>query len=96
MQISLKKQKILAYIPFINFSLFIIVKINSKYMDKHWRTSILKYMFLTVALFIPLLLLKDIVTPYIGEKISNFMLYYISSVIMSNNLIIFQKKNGIH
>lgn len=94
--ISIKKQKKILFIPFVNFAiLFITVFINSKYMIKNWRLQVFKYMAIGMIFSFPLLLLKDVVNRYTDSIMVDFAIYYVLSVIVYSFLLYCQQKYGI-
>ena len=96
-QISIKNQKRILFIPYINVAiLFIWVFINSRYIDG-WVKYTFRYFLLGILLVMPITFLwAYLLTNYpIYKVIINHLYYYVFSVIFMSAYILSQKKCGI-
>ena len=96
--ISLKKQKILLLIPFVNTSIFFIwLFINSHYAEKNWKRTTIIYVLLGFLCSLPIIVLSEyclIKFPQLYNWIE-IIRYYIWVTIIMIFIIICQKKCGI-
>lgn len=90
--ISIKIQKILAFIPLINCSiLFISFFINSKFMREGWLFVLIKHIFLGFVSSLPFIFLLWYLEDVLTFDLS-FLTFYIFSVINAFSLILAQNK----
>ena len=95
--ISTKKQLFFVPFPFLNIiPLIIIVFINRKYIPGKWQLRLIPY-FIVVLLcsFLIEWILEKIFYLYVGTRFLSFLVFYLSSLIVSVAMLLFQKKNGI-
>ena len=91
--VNLKFQKRILLIPFVNIAiLYIVIFVNSKYMENNWSIRSLVYCPIILATGIILLYIKNFVESYIKFFIIDFLTFYIFSVVCCSILFRIQKR----
>ena len=94
--IGLKKQKLLAFIPFLNFPIiFFSMARNSSKLKPNWQLKLIVPIIISVAFIWILNLILGFAADYIGKKTVVLISLYLGTVLLSGMLIYWQKKNGV-
>jgi hypothetical protein len=93
---SVKKQLFFIPIPFLNaIPLFVIIFVNHKYLNGIWQLRILPYMAVVFSGILFHWLLNFFCSSFLAVRTIELLTFYLTSILISGALILFQRRNGI-
>lgn len=94
--LSIKKQKMWAFVPFLNFPVvFFSMVRNSSKLKPCWQFKMIMPLFGAMVIAFALQFLLGFFKDYVNSDVANAISLYIATVSLSFMLIYWQKKNGI-